>query len=235
VTTHRRGGRHRVLSISLAVVLLLIVPAGCGGDDDDGENGGEPVDGTFVGKLAEADTLVAVVAAPAKEGQEEREITVYACDGSSLCESFSGSASGNEFEVSSDDDAAATGELSDDEATGTIELPDGEVEYTATPAAATSGVYKLTVSATGGLRGVSATGVAVRGESTAPKPGNGTLRLADGSQPRFEVVRSSSDDVLSLSPGQVRLIVLAGGDLAGFGVSPGKGDGSGFFIGSSSK
>jgi hypothetical protein len=231
VTTHRRGGRHRVLSISLAVVLLLIVPAGCGGDDD-GENGGEPVDGTFVGKLAEADTLVAVVAARAKE---EREITVYACDGSSLCKSFSGSASGNEFEVSSDDDAAATGELSDDEAIGTVELPDGEVEYTAAPAAATSGVYNLTVSATGKLRGVSATGVALRGESTAPKPGNGTLTLADGSRPRFEVARSSSDDVLSLSPGQARLIVLPGGELAGFGVSPGKGDGSGFFIGSSSK
>jgi hypothetical protein len=220
------------LLFAVVLVLLLALLAGCGGDDDGAQS--NPVAGTYVGKVRGTRAFVAVVASPAREGQDRRAVTVYACDARRICEWLSGSATGNGFEASSDDnDAEANGKLSDKSATGSIKLADGKsVRYEASRAAATAGLYDLTVSSNGRLRGASAAGVGLTGRSTAPGPGTGTLKLADGSRLRFDVTRDSAGDSRGLRAGQVRLIVLSGGQLRGAGKSrraAGGGD-SNFFI-----
>jgi hypothetical protein len=205
--------------ISFASALLLTPLPGCGGDD--GGGGNEPVTGTFVGRVQGTKAFVAVVAAPAREGQDRRDVTVYVCDARRICELFSGSASGDDFEASSDDrDAQANGKLSAKAVTGTIELADRKpIRYKTSQATATAGLYDLTVSSNGRLRGASAAGVGLTGRSTAPSPGTGTLKLADGSRLRFDVTRYSGNDPIRLRAGQVRLIVLSGGRLRGAGKS----------------
>jgi hypothetical protein len=212
--------RRHAFWTSLVVVLLLGALAGCGDDDDDGngddaERKAKPVAGTFVGKAQGSDAFVAVVAAPPAKGQDKREVTVFVCDAKRLCQSFSGSASGNDFRVQAEvGDARAT--LTAKAATGRVDLPDaGTVRYKAATATATAGVYDLTVSANGRIRGASAAGVGLKGQSTLPEPGNGTIKLADGRRLKFEVTRNSSDDPISLKPGEMRLIVLQDGQLKG--------------------
>lgn len=228
------SSRHG-FSISL-VVLLLASLAGCGDDDggdgDEAEKKAKPVAGTFVGKAQGSEAFVAVVAAPPAKGQDKREVTVFVCDAERLCESFSGSASGNDFTAEAEDgEARAT--LSAKAATGRVEVPGaGTVRYRATTAAATAGVYDLTVSANGRIRGASAAGVGLKGQSTLPRPGNGSIRLADGRRLKFEITRNSSDDPIRLAPGEMRLIVLQDGQLKGAAKSrPAEGgDASDFFV-----
>jgi hypothetical protein len=227
--------RFSVLFVAV-VVLLLALFAGCGGDNDDGDGDrdktekGKPVAGTFVGRIPETDAFVSVVASPPAKGQEKRDVTVFVCD-SSVCELFSGSAAGNRFTATSDGEGEARGSLSGTAATGSVELPDGEtVRYKAGAAPATAGVYDLTVSAAGKLRGASAAGVGLKGESTLPPPGSGSLKLADGTRLKFEVTKSSAEDAAQLRAGQVRLIVLADGQMRGAGKS--RRGGSDFFIAS---
>jgi hypothetical protein len=227
---------RRSLLVLFAIALLLTPLAGCGGDD--GGDGNEPVTGTFVGRVQGTKAFVAVVASPAREGQDRREVTVYVCDARRICELFSGTSSGDDFEASSDDDGAqAKGKLSAKAVTGTIELADRKpISYKASQATATAGLYDLTVSSNGRLRGASAAGVGLTGRSTAPRPGTGTLKLADGKRLKFDVTRYSAGDPIRLRAGQVRLIVLSGGQLRGAGKSrrTSDGDGSEFFIRSSS-
>jgi len=219
------------------VVLLLALFAGCGGDDDDGDGHGDktekrkPVAGTFVGRIPETEAFVSVVASPPAEGRDKRDVTVFVCDARRVCELFSGSAAGNRFTATSDGNGEAEGTLSGKAATGSVELPDGEtVRYRAGAAPATAGVYDLTVSAAGKLRGASAAGVALKGESTLPPPGSGSLKLADGTRRKFEVTKSSAEDAAQLRAGQVRLIVLPDGQMRGAGKS--RRGGSDFFIAS---
>jgi hypothetical protein len=216
------------------VAVLLASLVGCGGDDDgnndsDREERREPVAGTFVGKLEASEAFVAVVAAPPPKGQDERDVTVFVCDAKRVCEWFSGSAAGDRFTAPSDGDGEAKGTLSGKTATGSVELPDDEtVRYKVGAAAATAGLYDLTVSAAGKLRGASAAGVALKGESTLPPPGSGNLKLADGTRLKFEVTKNTAGDATQLRPGQVRLIVLPDGQLRGAGKS--RRGGSDFFI-----
>jgi hypothetical protein len=227
------GPRQRHQIVLVGVVLLLTALAGCGGDDGDGdgdktEKKAEPVAGSFVGEVRGTDAFVGVVAAPPAKGQDEREVTAFVCDARRLCAWFSGSATGNGFTATSGD-AEAKGRLSSKVATGSVELPGGEtVRYKVGAAAATAGLYDLTVSAAGKLRGASAAGVALKGESTLPPPGSGNLKLADGTRLKFEVTRNSAEDATQLRPGQVRLIVLPDGQLRGVGKS--RRGGSDFFI-----
>jgi len=227
--------------VSLVLVFLLTPLAGCGGDDDDDDADQEakPVAGTFVGKARGTGAFVAVVASPSPEGQGERAVTVYACDARRLCAWFSGSASGNRFTATAaGGEEQAKGKLSGKAATGTIGLPDGRtLRYVANPATATAGLYELTVSRGGKLEGASAAGVGLRGSSSLPRPGRGTLRLADGRRLKFEITRSSTGDALRLKAGQARVIVLPNGHLRGAAKSrPAAGGGrSNFFIRSSSK
>jgi hypothetical protein len=224
------------LSVSFVVVVLLLTPlVGCGGDDDGAQS--NPVAGTYVGKVRGTGAFVAVVTSPAREGQDRRDVTVYVCDARRICELFSGSASGDDFEASADSgDAQANGKLSAKAVTGTIELADRKpIRYKASQATATAGLYDLTVSSNGRLRGASAAGVGLTGRSTAPRPGTGTIKLADGKRVRFDVTRYSADDPIRLRAGQVQLIVLSGGQLRGAGKSrrtAGRGD-SDFFLRSS--
>jgi hypothetical protein len=221
--------------IPLVVVLLLGALAGCGDDDDgdgdDAERKARPVAGTFVGKAQGSDAFVAVVAAPPAKGQDKREVTVFVCDAKRLCESFSGSTSGNDFTAKAEGgEAKAT--LTAKTATGRVEVPEGgTVRYKAGSATATAGVYALTVTANGRIRGASATGVGLKGQSTLPEPGSGSIKLADGRRLKFEVTRNSGDDPMRLEPGQMRLIVLQNGQLKGAAKSrPAEGEASDFYV-----
>lgn len=231
----------RTRSLLLFVVVLLAAPlAACGDDDgDDGhvEKKAKPVAGTFVGKVDDTEAFVSVVAALPAKGADKREVTVLVCDAKRLCEGFSGSTAGNDFVATADGDAEAKGKLSKNSATGSIELPGGKtVRYQAGPASAVAGVYDLTVSSSGKLRGASAAGVGLTGKSTLPAPGRGTLKLADGKRLKVVVTRSAASDPLSLPDGQARLIVLPDYQLRGAGKSRRTSGGTApdFFIRSSS-
>jgi hypothetical protein len=227
----------------VAVLLLLASLVGCGdddggdgdGDDDKSDQAGKPVAGTFVGKVRTTDAFVSVVAAPVVKGQDKREITVFVCDAKRLCESFTGSASGNGFvAAAAGGEGEAKGKLSAKAATGSIELPDGKtVRYKAGQATATAGLYELTVSANGKIRGASASGVGLTGKSTLPEPGTGSLKLADGKRVKFDATENSADNPSGMRAGQVRLIVTPDYKLSGAGRSAGGGDVN-FFIRSSS-
>ena len=202
---------------AVVVVLLLTALAGCGGDSDDGERVKEitPIDGTFVGKVDGTGELVAVVVSPAARGEKRRETAVYLCDGKRVCEWFSGSASGRDFRAD-DGDGEAKGELTRKAASGTIELSAGRtVRYEAERATAAAGLYDLAVTSSGELSGVSAAGVGLKGRSTIPKPGSGSLKLADGKRLKLEVTRSSLGGSVPLRGGQVRVIVLPDHQLSG--------------------
>jgi hypothetical protein len=223
--------------LSFTAVLLATSLAACG-EDNDGDDGQvddkqKPVAGTFVGKVPNTDAFVSVVSAPPVKGQDKREVTVLVCDAKRLCEGYSGSATGNDFVATGDGEGEAKGKLSERSAGGSIELPGGKtVQYKAGPATATAGVYDLTVSARGKLSGVSAAGVGLRGKSSLPDPGTGTLKLADGKRLKFEVSRPAAGDPVPLGAGEVRLIVLPDYQLRGAGKSrrtSGGGD-AGFFI-----
>jgi hypothetical protein len=223
---------HVVLLLLSALLLAL---AGCGGDDDDGgqEESAKLVEGTFVGKARGSDAFVAVVASPAAKGKRRRGVTVFACDGKTVCEWVAGSANGNEFTApSDDDDATATVSLTGKVAGGSVELSDGEtVRFAARPAAATAGLYTLKVSANGRFTGASAAGVGLTGRSTLPEPGPGTLRLADGTRLRFNASENSTDDAIRFRAGEARVIVLPGRRLRGGGnTRGGEGGGSPFFM-----
>ena len=225
-----------VQTISASAVLLLAALAGCGGEGDERERAKEvkPLEGTFVGKADGGEAFVAVVASPAAGGGERRELTLYACDARRLCEWFSGSAAGNSFRVGAErGDGEARGELTRKAATGSIELSDGKtLRYKAERATAAAGLYDLTVSSSGKLTGASATGVGLTGKSTIPKPGDGSLKLADGKRLKLDVTRSSARGSVPLRAGQVLAIVLPDHQLRGVARSrrtAGGGD-SDFFI-----
>jgi hypothetical protein len=198
------------------------------------EKKAKPLEGTFVGKVEGADAFVAVVASPVARGDERRELTVYACDAKRLCEWFSGSAAGNSFRIGAErGDGEASGELTREASTGSIELSDGKaLPYKAARATAAAGLYNLTVSPGGKLTGASATGVGLTGMSTIPKPGDGSLKLADGKRLKLDVTRSSARGSVPLRAGQVLAIVLPDHQLRGAARSrrtAGGGD-SDFFI-----
>jgi hypothetical protein len=134
---------RRSLLVLFALALLLTPLPGCGGDDDGGDS--KPVAGTFVGKAQGTKAFVAVVASPPREGQDRRDVTVYVYDARRICELFSGSASGDDFEASSDNrDAQANGKLSAKAVTGTIELADRKpIRYRASQATATARSIRL--------------------------------------------------------------------------------------------
>jgi hypothetical protein len=226
------------------VLVLLASLAGCGDDDGgDGDGNGDDtqrakaVAGSFVGKAQGSDAFVAVVAAPPAKGQDKREVSVFVCDGKSICESFSATASGNDF-TAKGEGGSAQATLTAKKATGNVEVPDGDpVRYRLGSATATAGVYDLKVSPNGRISGASAAGVGLKGQSTLPEPGNGSIKLADGRRLKFQVTRNSSDDPIRLAPGEMRLIVLQDGQLKGAAKSRPTEDGeaSDFFVRSAPK
>ena len=224
---------------SAGVVLLLASLTGCGDDDDndnDRESRPEPVAGTFVGKLRDSEAFVAVVAAPPAKGEDRRDVSAFVCDGKELCAWFPGSAAGNAYTAkSSDGNGETKGRLSGKAATGTVDVPDAETgRYSASTATATAGLYDLTVSPKGKVTGASAAGVGLTGSVTLPPPGDGRLKLADGSRLRFTVTEAAAADAAGLRAGQLRLIVLPSGEVRGVGQSRGE-NGVTFFVRSAPK
>ena len=220
---------------SAAAVLLLALPVGCGGDDDDdnnGENRPRPVAGTFVGKLQGSEELVAVVAAPPLKGEDRRDVSAFVCDAKQVCAWFTGSANGNAFVAKSGDGEGQTKVLlRGKNASGTVTLPDAKPgRYKASEATATAGLYDLTVSRKGKVTGASAAGVGLTGQLTLPPPGDGQLKLADGTRIKFKVTKASDEDTANLRPGQLRMIVLPNGQVSGAGESRGQSGGSDFFV-----
>jgi transposase-like protein len=232
------------LAAAAAVVFLLVPLAGWGGDDDrDAGKAGpaakpeQAVDGSFVGEVSGTEAFVAVVAEPAGDKQQSRrEVQIYLADGRRLSEWFVGSISDNSFVAKSDDgDAEAKGKLSPDSVAGTVELPDGKTaRFTASRPAGAAGLYDLSISRRGKLTGASAGGLGLTGRIRLAE-GTGTLKLADGRRLKLDVAEGSVDALARLQAGQVRLIVLPGGELAGVGKSPPAADSgdSDFFIRSS--
>ena len=218
---------------ALAALALLLLPlgllAGCGGDDDGDDEAQQEeaklVDGTFVGKVRGTEAFVAVVASPAPKGERRRDAVVFVCDAEEVCEWLQGTASGNSFNVASDDDdAKGKGSVTAKSARGSVEIEGGDtLNFVASPAAATSGLYSLTVSAGGRFTGASAAGVGLTGRSSLPEPGPGSLKLADGTRLRFEASENSTGEAIRLPAGEVRLIVLPGKQLRGAGKTRGEG------------
>lgn len=235
-------------TVLLAGALALTPVVGCGGGGDGGGDGDKAaqgdrkarekaVDGTFVGKLAGTDALVAVVASPPVGKKPERDVTVYLSDGERLSEWFAQSVSSNEFAAASDDrDARAKAKLSGKAVSGTIKLPDGKTaRFRAQRATGPAGLYELKVTSEGKLKGASSAGVGLTGAATLSEDGEGTLKLADGKRRKFDVHGDVAAEGVRLKAGQVRLIVLRGGELRGVGKQrpAGSSDGSHFFITSS--
>jgi hypothetical protein len=219
--------------------LLIAALAGCGGDDDGkGDDGnradkpGRPTAATFVGKLPSTEAFVAVEAdAPAK-GEDKRSVRVYACDARRLCEWYSGSSTGSSFTATSESGGEAEGTLSRKTAEGTIQPADGErLRYRLGRATAAAGVYALDIAENGRLRGASTSGVGLTGKSPLPRPGAGSIKLADGTRPKVDISRKAGGERLALEAGKVRLIVLQNGDLRGAAKS--RPDGTEFFVRSS--
>jgi hypothetical protein len=215
------------ISFSLVAAAMVLPLAGCGGG---GDREAKPIDGTFVGKVAGTEALVAVVAAPPAGEQPKRNISIYVADGRRVTEWFAGSAAANSFTASSDDrDARIKGTLSGGAVTGTLDLPDGKtVKYEATPATGAAGLYDLSVSRKGELTGASAAGIGLKGE-TPLDSGMGTLKLADGKRRKFDVTGLAGGKLPSLRAGQVRLIVLDEG-LTGAGKPRSAKGGSAFVL-----
>jgi hypothetical protein len=205
------------VGVAVVAVLLLAPLAACGGDDDEREAEQRPVDGSFVGKLSGTDALVAVVAAPAEKGKDERTATIYVSDGSELSESFTGSITRNSLTATSEE-VEAKGELAGDSAKGTVKLPDGKsAKYEARRATGAAGLYQLTVSKKGTLSGASAAGVGLTSKSRLAVPGNGSLKFADGKRRKFKVTTAPGGEPGRIRDGEIRLIVLPDGQMSGAG------------------
>lgn len=239
--------RTRIATWPVLVALLLVPLTGCHNSDspEDGEaeqpveveeavEAEDAVAGSFVGSVSGTRAFVAVVAAPAADEKGPRDVEVYVSDGRRLSEWFSGSISNNSFVARSDEgDTEARGKLSGDSVTGTVELPGGKsVRFEAGPPSGPAGLYDLTISSDGDLSGSSRAGLGVKGEIPLRERGTGMLRLVDGQRLTFAISRNAPSDLIRLQAGQVRLIVLPGGEVRGAGKSrPSTNSGdSSFFI-----
>jgi hypothetical protein len=174
----------RLSPIGLVLGLVLWLMAGCGGSG--GEYGGSPqqeqkaappVTGSFVGEALDADAFVAIVAASPEEEGQERDVRAYLCDGKRVTEWFTGMAEGNELDLSSEGGARLEGNLTPETSTGTITLDGGEsFTFTADLARGVAGLYNVTVSEEGQLRGISETGGQLEGQiADEPQDGDGYL------------------------------------------------------------
>jgi hypothetical protein len=222
----------------VAAVLVLISLVGCSGDDaPDGNTETatkteKPVEGSFVGEVTGTNAFIAVVAASAEDEESGRNVQVYVADGRRVSEAFSGSISDNSFLAkSTGSDAEAEGELTGESVTGTIDVGNRKAaRYNASQPAGAAGLYNLTMSPRGKLSGSSSAGLGVEGRVELVTR-TGVLRLADGRRVKLDIAEDPASD-LRLRAGQVRLIILPSGEVAGAGKSPlaSEGGSSVFFI-----
>jgi hypothetical protein len=160
---------------------------------------------------------VAVVAAPAKEGQQQRDVNVYVCDGDGINEWLPGSVTGENFKLVSDDgDAEVTGKLTRSGVTGTVELPNGKsLDFQAKPATGPGGLYAITVRPDGRMTGTSSTGGELQGR-VAKAPSGGGYRftgvLRNAQRQRFTL---DFKGVRQQPTGDFRWIVASDGEVLG--------------------
>lgn len=218
-----------------ALVALSLVAAGCGGSGAQGgsqEESAPPViTGSFVGQAPDADAFVALVAdSPEEEGQE-RDVRAYLCDGESITEWFTGRAEGNELDLTSEGGAHLEGNLSTEASTRTITLDDERtLTYTAELARGVAGLYNVTISEEGGVRGTSETGGLLEGQlgeeeemsGEEVRPISGTFTSAEGQEVSFGVLGREPD------PDEYRWIVLEDGQAKGAKKGASTGSTSGF-------
>lgn len=218
-----------------ALVALSLVAAGCGGSGAQGgsqEESAPPViTGSFVGQAPDADAFVALVAdSPEEEGQE-RDVRAYLCDGESITEWFTGRAEGNELDLTSEGGAHLEGNLSTEASTRTITLDDERtLTYTAELARGVAGLYNVTISEEGGVRGTSETGGLLEGQlgeeeemsGEEVRPISGTFTSAEGQEVSFGVLGREP------GPDEYRWIVLEDGQAKGAKKGASTGSTSGF-------
>jgi hypothetical protein len=214
---------------SVLVALSLLLVAGCfgGGPQADStqeeEESAPPVMGTFVGKASDEDALVAIVAASPDEAEgQERDVRAYLCDGKRVSEWFTGKADGNELNLLSEGGARLEGNLSPEVSTGTITLKDDRtLTYTADLATGIAGLYNVTVSNEGRVRGTSETGGLLEGqigeeplEEPEEKEGayliTGTITSPDGQTLDWGVLSASGP-----TENEYRYVVLEDGQIRG--------------------
>jgi hypothetical protein len=230
----------RLMAMGLVLVLALWITAGCGGSG--GEYGGgspqqeeqkaaPPVTGSFVGEAPDAEAFVAIVAASPEEEGNERDVRVYLCDGERVTEWFTGTAEGNELDLTSEGGARLEGNLSTEASTGTIILGDDTtLTYTADLARGVAGLYNVTISEEGRVRGTSETGGLLEGQlgeeeerrDEEVRPISGTFTSAEGQEVGFGVLGREAD------PGEYRWIVLEDGQATGAKKGARTGSTSGF-------
>ena len=204
-------GRRTRGCASLAVLLLLLLGvAGCGDDEREDDEAGQPIEGTFVGKVAGTDALVAVVAAG-------DDATIYASDGAGASAELSGAIADNRFSAEAGG-ATAEGQLARDSVKGTVELPGGDSgDYEARRATGAAGLYTLEVARNGTLSGASAAGVGLTSKTRLSVPGAGAFKFADGERRRFRVTAAPEGERGRVRSGELRLIVLPDGEMRGAG------------------
>jgi hypothetical protein len=120
----------------------------------------------LAGLAPDADAFVALVASGTEEeGEAQRQVRAYLCDGQSINEWFNeGSVEGNELDLRSEGGALLEGSLATEAATGTITLDDGEsFTFTADLASSVSGLFDVNISEDGQLRCTSEAGGGSRG------------------------------------------------------------------------
>jgi len=232
--------------VSALLALLVLVVVGCaggGGEYGGGEQGGSkeegapPVTGSFVGVAPdvapEGEAFVALVASGTEEeGEAQRQVRAYLCDGQSINEWFNeGSVEGNELNLTSEGGARLEGSLATEAATGTITLNDGEsFTFTADLASGGAGFYDVNISEDGDVRGTSEAGGRIEGE-VAERP-----RQEDGSYPLTGTITPPNGDPLELAlaapsaveDGEYRWVVLSEGEVKGARKGVATGSSSGY-------
>jgi hypothetical protein len=233
-------GRPKSMGIFVSALVVLSLVARCGGSG--GEYGGgsqqqeeqkaaPPVAGSFVGEAPDAEAFVVIVAASPEEEGQERDVRAYLCDGERVTEWFTGAAEGNELDLTSEGGARLEGNLSTEASTGTITLGDDTtLTYTADLARGVAGLYNVTISEEGRVRGTSETGGLLEGQlggeeemrDEEVRPISGTFTSAEGQEVSFGVLGREAD------PGEYRWIVLEDGQAMGAKKSARTGSTSGY-------
>ena len=220
---------------------MVVGCAGGGSEYGGGEQGGSkeegapPVTGSFVGVAPDAtpegEAFVAFVASGTEdEGEAQRQVRAYLCDGQSINEWFNeGSVEGNELNLRSEGGARLEGSLATEAATGTITLDDGEsFTFTADLASGVAGFYDVNISDEGQLRGTSENGGRLEGMVAHQLGEDGlypvasTITAPDGQT--LELVAVSDD----IEGGGYRWIVLEDGEVKGARKNVATGSSSGY-------
>jgi hypothetical protein len=206
------ASRMRMLGLFVSAVVLGVL-VGCAGSGQDDQAKASLVAGSFVGQTAENEgALVALLASgPAEEGEDEREVRAYLCDGVEMDEWFRGTVSGNELDLSSDGGAQLEATLTPEAANGTITLDDGRYfTFAAKPAAYGSGLYNVNILEDLSFSGTSEAGGRLEGQiAQASDSEDLHMVTATGTSADGESFDSDPNKtwVSDPSPGDARLIV----------------------------